>query len=125
MMPGDPLRALAAVASTLLCASCVSSAGSVHVPTMSMREALALTRNDDALPAVPAAARERERGTSPPALVAPPEVRMAWLYEWVDDAGNRHFGGWVAIPLRGFGWVMGDGTEEAIDRRDLSPGDAP
>jgi hypothetical protein len=40
---------------------------------------------------------------------------MAYLYEWVDAEGNRHFGNWVAIPLTGFDWVMGDGSSSALD----------
>ena len=55
-----------------------------------------------------------------------PDVRMAYLYEWVDPGGNRHFGGWVAVALGGFDWVLGDGTQapaqaEAAD----SPADFP
>jgi hypothetical protein len=47
---------------------------------------------------------------APQPLVAPPDIRMAYIYEWVDSEGNKHFGGWVAIPLAGFDWVMNDGS---------------
>jgi hypothetical protein len=40
---------------------------------------------------------------------------MAYLYEWVDAEGNKHFGGWVAIPLAGFDWVMTDGSNVELD----------
>ncbi|HEX7157362.1 MAG TPA: hypothetical protein VF229_09130, partial [Burkholderiaceae bacterium] len=52
---------------------------------------------------------------APRPLLTAPDVRMAYLYEWVDAEGNRHFGGWVAIPLRGFDWVMSDGSRGALD----------
>jgi hypothetical protein len=42
---------------------------------------------------------------------------MAYLYEWVDGEGNKHFGGWVAIPLTGFDWVMTDGSNMRLDGR--------
>jgi hypothetical protein len=39
---------------------------------------------------------------------------MAYLYEWIDAEGNKHFGGWVAIPLVGFNWVMTDGSNAPL-----------
>jgi hypothetical protein len=40
---------------------------------------------------------------------------MAYLYEWVDAEGTKHFGGWVAIPLAGFDWVMDDGSNPRLN----------
>jgi hypothetical protein len=57
-------------------------------------------------------------GDAPRPLLAAPDVRMAYLYEWIDESGNRHFGGWVAIPLGGFDWVMGDGSQESVESRE-------
>jgi hypothetical protein len=58
------------------------------------------------------------RSTAPPGapqpVLAPPDIRMAYLYEWVDEEGNKHFGGWVAIPLAGFDWVMTDGSNPQL-----------
>ncbi len=52
---------------------------------------------------------------APLPLLSTPEVRMAYLYEWVDGEGNKHFGEWVAIPLGGFDWIMSDGVHATID----------
>ena len=62
--------------------------------------------------------RRRARSTAPPGapqpVLAPPDIRMAYLYEWVDSEGNKHFGGWVAIPLVGFDWAMTDGSNPPL-----------
>ncbi len=106
------------VASTLL-ASCAIPATQVAVPTESMRDALQQARalhrtesaNDTPL-------RHQMRSTAPPGapqpMLAPPDIRMVYLYEWVDGEGNKHFGNWVAIPLAGFDWVMTDGARPQI-----------
>jgi len=84
-----------------------------------MREALEQARSGPrAEPANEAPLRRSLRSSAPPGapqpLLAPPDVRMAYLYEWVDSEGNKHFGGWVAIPLAGFDWVMSDGSSSQI-----------
>jgi hypothetical protein len=100
----------------LLLAGCAIPSTQVSVPTESMRDALQQARsahraepvNEMPLPRRPA--RLAAPPGAPQPMVAPPDVRMAYLYEWVDAEGNKHFGGWVAIPLSGFDWVMTDGS---------------
>jgi hypothetical protein len=61
---------------------------------------------------------------APRPMLSTPDVRLAYLYEWVDVEGNKHFGEWVAIPVAGFDWIMSDGAREAIDGSDGSPAPA-
>lgn len=110
------------LASALL-AGCAIPATQVAVPTESMRDALQQARgarrielaNDTPL-------RHQMRSTAPPGapqpMLAPPDIRMAYLYEWIDGEGNKHFGGWVAIPLAGFDWVMTDGSSSELSDPD-------
>ena len=57
----------------------------------------------------------------PQALLSAPQVRLAYLYEWIDTEGNKHFGEWVAIPVGGFDWIMNDGSRAPLES---APGDA-
>jgi len=109
------MKAVVAVTALALVSGCAAPPGSTRVPTMPMREALRIARDEGAqmdpdhrgppggLPA------GRSPG-SPVPLLASPDIRMAYLYEWIDAGGNRHFGGWVAVALGGFTWVLDDGT---------------
>jgi hypothetical protein len=107
------------VLSLWLCA-CAVPATQVEVPTMPMRDALDVARETAVvLPAHPdpspqLVAPPIPKGAPRP-LLSTPDVRLAYLYEWVDAEGNKHFGEWVAIPVAGFDWIMSDGAHEAID----------
>lgn len=108
------------LAGTALCAAlaaCAVPATQVDVPTQSMRKALEQSRSERPkvmLPEPPAtagAAKDPPQHVSgaagpPRPQLATPDVRMAYLYDWVDHEGNQHFGSWVAIPLSGFDWVL-------------------
>ncbi len=48
-------------------------------------------------------------------MLTAPDVRLAYLYEWIDTEGNKHFGEWVAIPVAGFDWIMSDGARQSLD----------
>jgi hypothetical protein len=96
-------------------AGCAIPATQVEVPTQSMSDALRLAfPTQQADPSADVTLRRSAHSLAPPGapqpLLAAPDVRMAYLYEWVDIEGNKHFGGWVAIPLVGFNWVMTDGS---------------
>jgi len=104
---------------SLVMTACAIPATEVTVPTESMHDALQQTRSArqaEAPREVPL--RRAVRLAAPPGApqptLAPPDVRMAYLYEWVDAEGNKHFGGWVAIPLAGFDWVMTDGSNPPL-----------
>jgi hypothetical protein len=109
-------------------AACAIPATQVEVPTRSMREALEQVRSTRPPALLNAAgtaiaangsnaltdeARAALRTTLPPGvpkpLIATPDVRMAYLYEWIDREGNQHFGTWVAIALTGFDWILNKG----------------
>jgi hypothetical protein len=51
----------------------------------------------------------------PRPVVTLPDVRLAYLFEWVDDDGTRHFGGWVAIAVSASRWILSDGSTEALE----------
>jgi hypothetical protein len=122
---GCRLDALAALAAVLL-AGCAVPATQVEVSTLPMRSAFELSRQAASPPAAAADPVPRlvpaplPRGAQRPLLSAP-DVRLAYLYEWIDTEGNKHFGEWVAIPVAGFNWIMNDGAHQALDG---STGDA-
>jgi len=58
-------------------------------------------------------------------IVSLPDVRLAYLYEWVDAEGNRHFGAWVAIPLSPARWILPDGSTASLDGHAASPDPRP
>jgi hypothetical protein len=104
-----------------LLAGCAIPATQVSVPTESMHDALQRARSAHrADPVNEGPLRRPVHSAAPPGtplpMVAPPDVRMAYLYEWVDAEGNKHFGSWVAIPLSGFDWVMTDGSNVQLRR---------
>lgn len=104
---------------SVLVAGCAIPATQVAVPTESMRDALQQARAArQSEPANDMPLRRPMRSAAPPGaprpMLAPPDVRMAYLYEWVDSEGNKHFGSWVAIPLAGFDWVMTDGSKPPL-----------
>ncbi len=103
-------------------AGCATPATGVDVPTLSMRKALDRARSR--APGLPDPAPARVSGgpaVGPQALVSPPDIRMAYLYEWVDPEGNKYFGAWVAIPVNGYEWVMVDGSRSSLDRPHRMP----
>ena len=116
------IRSIESLLASALLAGCAIPATQVVVPTESMRDALQQARSarrTEPVNEVPL--RRPIRSAAPPGapqpMLAPPDVRMAYLYERVDAEGNKHFGSWVAIPLAGFDWVMIDGSNPP-----LSPG---
>jgi len=140
------------IASTLtlgcVLSACAVPATQVEVPTRSMRDALEQSRNargpallNATVFANPPGAentmvtqtRASQRSTLPPGVAIPaisaPDVRMAYLYEWIDRDGNQHFGTWVAIPLTGFDWILNKAppasTPAAVDPSPLPEADAP
>jgi hypothetical protein len=105
-----------------LLAACAIPATEVSVPTLPMRQAYELSRAEGHATAAAQKDPLRLAPGSPPAgaqqpLLSTPEVRLAYIYEWVDSDGNKHFGEWVAIPIAGFDWIMTDGTRSPIDTR--------
>jgi hypothetical protein len=104
---------------SLILGACAVPATQVEVPTLPMQAALELSRQSaipvqkpaDPLPRLVAAPIPKG---APRPLLSTPDVRLAFLYEWVDTEGNKHFGEWVAIPVSGFDWIMSDGARESM-----------
>jgi hypothetical protein len=112
----------------MLLAGCAVPATQVSVPTESMHDALQQARaahRTELATGMPL--RRSMRSAAPPGapqpMLAPPDVRMAYLYEWVDAEGNKHFGSWIAIPLAGFDWVMTDGSNPPLGLLRSDPGE--
>jgi len=105
----------------ILLAACATPATEVAVPTMPMRDALELAHDQAESSPMPASGAPRlvaahiPQGAPRPLLTAP-DVRLAYLYEWIDGEGNKHFGEWVAIPVAGFDWIMTDGMRRPMDK---------
>jgi hypothetical protein len=115
-----PLRGAAWLVCGALASACATPASDVRVATMPMRDALARSRAPDgALPGATTAASTLTPAAQPPDLPHPivtlPDVRLAYLYEWVDADGNRHFGGWVAIAVSASRWILSDGSSAPLD----------
>jgi len=109
-----------------LLAACAIPATQVQVPTQSMHEALEQARASHAAGPPPEdQIRRGTRAAAPPGAPRPqlatPDVRMAYLYEWIDGEGNQHFGTWVAIPLAGFDWVLHGTPAAPTTARELAP----
>jgi hypothetical protein len=114
------LAAAAVLAAAALLGACAVPATRVEVPTLPMRAALDLARQTAAPAPLRTQAGPRLVATAQPQgsqrpLLSTPDVRLAYLYEWVDTEGNKHFGEWVAIAVAGFDWIMNDGAHEAMD----------
>lgn len=125
-MPSCIRRITTPVLVAALLADCATPATQVNIPTESMHEALEHARGAPRTGAPPELPLRRPlRSASPPGapepMFAPPDVRMAYLYEWVDAEGNKHFGGWVAIPLAGFDWLMLDGSTAPLGHAPSRP----
>ena len=121
MIRSAPFFCIESCLAVVFLTGCAVPATRVAVPTESMRDALQQARAARATePANELPLRRPVRSASPPGaprpILAPPDVRMAYLYEWVDNEGNKHFGTWVAIPLAGFDWVMTDGSNPPLGR---------
>jgi hypothetical protein len=108
--------------------ACATPASAVKVPTMPMQEALDRTRDRgastaaDPPPAGSVTAAAGAAAAEPPRpIITMPDVRLAYLYEWVDGEGNRHFGGWVAIAVTPPRWILSDGDSVTIEARPNQP----
>lgn len=119
LAPRNAALPMAVIAAVLLVA-CARPATDVQVPTMSMHEALQRARAEPPADAdLPALLLRPDAlqlpSDAPHALLSAPQVRMAYLYDWIDPEGNKHFGEWVAIPVGGLDWIMNDGTRAPLD----------
>jgi hypothetical protein len=113
------LRIVVAASLSAALLACATPATEVRVPTMSMHQALdASQASVSQFRSLPEPVPALSSAPLPPGaqrpLLSTPDIRLAYLYEWVDGDGNRHFGEWVAIPVSGFHWIMNDGSRSAM-----------
>ena len=116
----DACQLCTTVLAALAAAGCAIPATDVQVPTMSMHAALERARAEppivtDLRPVLTRADFVRPQQDQPQTLLSAPQVRLAYLYEWIDTEGNKHFGEWVAIPIGGYDWIMNDGSRARLD----------
>jgi len=100
-------------AAALALSACAVPATKVSVPTMSMDQALKQAHRDslrvlETAAVVPLRHGDDAGSAIPRPAIRPPDIRMAYLYSWVDAEHNKHFGSWVAIPVSDFDWAEGD-----------------
>lgn len=117
---GAALGRASIAASSVILGACAAPATEVTVPTMPMRDALELAREQGPRPAprtesAPHLVAANIPQGAPRPLLSAPDVRLAYLYEWIDGEGNKHFGEWVAIPVAGFDWIMTDGARRPME----------
>lgn len=107
-MAGPPLMS----GLLLVLAGCATPAVDVKVPTAPMEEAYRTSVGAGATVAgalARSSARIVEttiRPDRPAPIVAAPDIRLAFFYQWVDAEGNLHYPSWVAIPVETFRWVV-------------------
>ncbi len=92
-------------------AGCAATpATEVKVETMSMDKAYAAARGAQAAADTSGQETRIVRALVSPGrpapIVLPPDIRMGYVYEWIDTEGNMHYPGWVAIQVEAFKWVM-------------------
>lgn len=116
--PGCRAALAASIASAVL-SGCATPAIDVKVPSSSMDEAYRASVGAFAGAPHPAAARvvaTTIRPDRPAPIVAVPDIRLAFLYQWVDTEGNLHYPSWVAIPVEAFRWVVPELAPEPAGR---------
>jgi len=123
-------RTLAGMSLVLILGACAVPATEVAVETMPMQKALEISRSDGAMgTTINHNVPPIEKRTLPPALqgalLSTPDVRLAYLYEWIDTDGNKHYGEWVAIPISSSRWVMSDGSQTPMEPNPADPAAAP
>lgn len=107
-------RRASALFAALCIAGCATPAVNVKVPTSTMDEAYRASVSGTTAPSTGAgraSARIVEttiRPDRPAPIVAAPDIRLAFLFQWVDADGNLHYPSWVAIPVEPFRWVVPD-----------------
>lgn len=104
--------------SALLVGCAATPATDVKVPTMSMEQAYAASRatlSDVAAAPESRIVRAVVAPGRPAPVVVPPDIRLAYVYEWIDAEGSLHYPGWVAIQVEGFKWVMPEAGAVPMD----------
>lgn len=115
LSPATPLCLVRVASSLLLVAAatgCATPASEVKVPTVPMEEALRASVASSAIdlprPTQAQVVQSLVRPDRPTPIVSAPDIRLAYIYEWVDSEGTWHFPNWIALPVRPFEWVLPD-----------------
>jgi Type IV conjugative transfer system lipoprotein (TraV) len=98
-----------------LLTGCATPASRVKVTTLSVQEAWNQRANQDYGIAAREVKPAHPAGSVFP-VVSAPDIRMAYMRPWKDDAGNYHYGGWIALYVDPPKWVLPDGSLDPIER---------
>jgi hypothetical protein len=94
----------------MLCA-CATPATDIQIPTKSMNDAYQDSRSGGTASGLPKAPDNRlvqaiVNSERPVPVLTPPDVRLAYVYSWVDADGTVHYPSWTAIAVKDFQWVI-------------------
>ena len=95
--------------------ACAAPGDHVKVPTMSVEAAWNAGREADVGMTTSRIVTPSMKPALPYPIVSAPAIRLAYVKPWTDEAGNRHYGNWVAIQVDHPKWVLPDGTLEPMD----------
>ncbi len=96
---------------------CATPATQVKVKTMSVEEAWNGSAEHDFSVVKSREVKPSLTSTPPVPIISAPDVRLAYIVPWKDEAGNYHYGGWVAVQVNSPKWLLPDGSVDPIDGR--------
>ena len=118
-------RFIGILATAMLAAGCAAPGDQVRVPTMSVEAAWHAGQQADFGITTSRMVTPSMKPALPYPIVSAPDIRLAYIKPWTDEAGNRHFGNWVAIPVDNPTGVLPDGTREPMDNTQPQSRPAP
>jgi hypothetical protein len=93
--------------------ACATPSTDVKIPTLSMADANRQSSSgaDAAASVLPRISEARlvqsvVNADRPVPVLTPPDVRLAYVYSWVDADGTVHYPSWTAIAVKDFQWVI-------------------
>lgn len=104
-----PALVLALACFTLV--ACGTPPLEVKVPTQSMQDAYRASSGGFIGSSADAKVESRiirsvVTSDRPVPVVTPPDIRMAYVYAWVDSDGTVHYPSWTGIAVKDFQWVI-------------------
>jgi len=105
--------------------ACTAPGPQVKVPTMSVEQAWTTREPAEFGIATARVVTPSMKAARPYPIVSAPDIRLAYIKPWTDEAGNRHYGNWVAIQVDNPKWVLPDGSLEPIDTTQSQSRPAP
>lgn len=92
-----------------LLSACATPPTEVMVPTQSMQDAYRSSRGAQDTSTFKTESRIVQSVVTsdrPVPVITPPDIRMAYVYAWVDSDGTVHYPSWTGIAVKDFQWVI-------------------